>query len=144
MAEALLAIGIAANVVQFLDVSTKLTSSCWKIYISRRDGVGALPDLQTITEDFERVLIDLERSGNDGKSLSEEDRVFEPLLVKCQESAAQLSEYFHKINSPGRARKRDAIWEAIKGLGKDEISSLQVRLERLRQELIVNLLSLIR
>lgn len=144
MAEALIAVGIAANVVQFLDFGSKFVSSCWEIYTSSRDGIGELPDLKTITKDFDGILKDLERSDHDGKSIPEEDRGFQPLVANCRGLANQLSDALREINSPNKARKRDAIREAIKRLWHNEISSLQIRLERLKQELIVHLLGLIR
>lgn len=144
MAEALIAVGIAANVVQFLDFGSRFISSCWEIYTSSRDGTGEFHDLQIITEDFDKVLKDLKRSDHDGKYLPEEDRGFQPLVASCQGLSDQLLDSLHKINSPKKVRKRDAVREIIKNLWHNEISSLQVRLERLRQELIVHLLGLIR
>jgi hypothetical protein len=142
MAEALAAVGVAANIVQLLDFGSRFVSSCWEIYTSSRDGIGELPDLQTITKDFEGVLKDLEQSG--AKSLPGEDRRLQPLVTKCQQLAGQLSDSIRKIIPPNKARKRDAVKEAIKRLWNDEISFLQVRLDRLRQELVVHLLGLIR
>ena len=144
MAEAFIALSVAGNVVQFLDLGSRFVSSCWEIYSSSRDGIGELHDLKTITEDFDGVLKDLERSDHDGKSLLGEDRGFQPLVANCRELASQLSDSLRKINSPNKTRKRDAVRETIKRLWNDEISALQVRLERLRQELIVHLLGLIR
>ena len=62
MAEALIAVGVAANVVQFLDVGSRFVSRCWEIYASNRDGTGERFDLKTITKDFDEVLHDLECS----------------------------------------------------------------------------------
>ena len=144
MAEALIAVGIAANVVQFLDFGSKFISSCWEIYKSSRNGIGEFSDLQTITEDFEGILKDLERSDHDGRCLPGEDRGFQPLVASCQGLAGQILDSLRKINSPNKLRKRDAVRETIKNLWHSEISSLQLRLERLRQEPIVHLLGLIR
>lgn len=142
MAEALAAIGVAANVIQLLDFGSRFVSSCWEIYTAGRDGVGEFPDLYAITKDFEGVLKDLKQS--DAKSLPREHSGFQHLLAKCQDLAGQLSDSISKLNLPNKARKRVAVKEAIKRLWNDEISSLQTRLERLRQELIVHLLGLIR
>ena len=139
-----MAVGVAANVVQFLDIGSKFVSSCWEIYTSNRDGVGALPDLQVITKDFDGILKDLEQSEHDGSCLSSEDQDFQPLVANCRQVASQLMESLQKVNSPNKSRKRDAVREAVKRLWNDEISAVEVRLQKLRQELIVHLLGLIR
>ena len=76
--------------------------------------------------------------------MPEEDQGFQSLVATSRDLARQLLESLRKIQSSGKARKRDAIREAITRLWDDEISTLQARLQRLRQELIVHLLGLIR
>ena len=56
MAEALLAVGLAANIVQFLDIGARFVSTSRKLHRSDSDGGEHWPDVRSITEDLQNVL----------------------------------------------------------------------------------------
>ena len=144
MAEALVAVGVAANVVQLLDVGARLIGSVRDIYTSNRDGVGELPEMILITSDFKRILNEFDCTARDSKVLPEAEQGFQTLVSTSQKLATDLLNALPSFSGAYTPRRRDALKEALKRFCKDEIPALQLRLERLRQELMLHLLALIR
>ena len=62
MAESIAIFGLAANIVQFLDIGSKFVSSAWKIYSSGRNGMGKISDLVRLTGDLQTILKGLQTS----------------------------------------------------------------------------------
>ena len=145
MAEALAGVGVAANVVQLLDVGTRLVTSARAIYVSSKEGVGELPDLNAVTKDLELVLQGLNKRRSDGMTLGESEKSFQELITTSQELANDLLNALKKagVGASGSFRRRDAVRVALKRLWNDDISTLETRLDRLRHELMLRLLSII-
>ena len=143
MAEALVAVGLASNIIQFIDVGSKFVSSAWRIYQTGETKA----DFQSETiVDLKTVLARLKSSQTDPAQNDNEDEAgFQELVVKCQRLASELLLSLQKIKLPSKARKRDAMKAAFKTIyRKDEIKSLQAKLDDFREQLIFHLLNLIR
>lgn len=145
MAEALVAVSLAASILQFIDVGSRFVSNVWKIYISGKERTSELPDIRETTEDLHNVLEGLKNSQGAVLGVREDERGLQQLVQSCQTLATELLGTLQKINLPDKIRKRDALMAAFRMVWKEEeIKSLQSRLEEFRQEVALHLLSLIR
>lgn len=145
MAEALLAISLVANVLQFIDVGTRFVSTVWKFYNSRRQGLPDFLDVHKTTKDLEDVLHSLKTPNKTSESLDGNESGLQDLVNDCDHLASELLYALQKIHIPEKSRKRDALRVAFTMTWKKEdLRSLQSRLDGFRQELVLHLLSVIR
>lgn len=145
MAEAIVIIGLAANIVQFLDFGSKFISGVWKTYRSGGDAVGEIPDLAKITGDLQIILKAFQGPDRDGEETIEGEHDLRQLAGECQTLATDLLKSLKKISPPDKVRKRDALRAAFRMVWKEEeISRLHVRLEGFRHQLTLRLLALLR
>ena len=66
MAKALVAVGLAANIFQFIDIGSRFIPTAWYICTSGRQGLAELLDIQKTTEDLEECSTwysEFERNG---------------------------------------------------------------------------------
>jgi hypothetical protein len=148
MAEAIAAFGLAANVIQFIEFGSKLTSSFWQLYKSSRDGVEEVsfaPHLQTMTSDLQSIvdgLVDPESGDR-----SDDESGLCKLAKGCQVQAVELQNLLSSlcVAGSGKYGKREALKAAFKAVWKEnEIKSFETRLGQFRQQLSVHLLSSLR
>ena len=140
MAETLLAVGLAANVLQFLDVGTRFANNLWSMATTGKD--TEYVDVRKVSEDLQAVLKRLE-SSTDARNEAEQSLA---LLVRdCKGVAKDLLEMLQTVKLPSKARRRDAIKPALMAVWKrGKIESLQASLDGFRQQLILHLLTIIR
>ncbi len=145
MAEALAAVGLAASVLQFIDVGTKFVSSVYKIYRSGQDRKGELPNLLRLTKDVQNVMGNLQSSESSKVDVYGDESGLQELVTSCKSAAGELLVWLQKIDGANKGRKRDAFLTAFKMICKDEeLKSLQAKLDGFKQELVLHLLTLIR
>lgn len=145
MAEAILILGLAANIVQFLDVGSKFVSSVCSIYWSGRNEVDENLDLTKTTSDLKTILDGFQTPDGNNKEVIEGEHGLRQLAGECQTVAIQLLNSLNKISQPDKIRKRDALRVAFRTTWKeDEIRHMQVRLEGFRHQLTFHLLALLR
>ena len=87
MAEAVAAFSVAANVIQFIDFGTRLTSQFWKFYRSIRESREAVPDIKTINKDLREVSKRLEASKTEDE---EANKGLKVLAAECYSVAVGL------------------------------------------------------
>lgn len=145
MAEALIAVGLAANVFQFIDIGSKFVSTVWNIYMSGGQGLADLLNIEKTTEDLENLLRGFCIPEETSASLDNNESGLQQLVRNCERLAHELLDSLRKMQLPQNSRKRDALRAAFKIVWKEEeLKSLQLRLDRFRQELVLHLLVLIR
>lgn len=145
MAEALAAVGLAASVLQFIDVGNRFVSSAYKIYRSGQDRTSELPNLQKLTQDVENVMRRLQSSASSSVGVHGDESGLQELVVSCKSAASDLLTTLHKIHGINKGRKRDAFLAAFKMIWKDEeLKSMQPKLDGFKQELVLHLLTSIR
>lgn len=138
MAEALAWIGLASNVLDFLEVGAKFVSKAWNLYHDGEDAADNVPDLKAITSDLERVSKGLQASDAPKDELAQISR-------QCSEVAAQLLASLRKLGTPQKGSAKSALKTAFKLMWKsDEIEALKARLDGFRQQLMVQLLLSVR
>ena len=145
MTEAIVILGVAANIVQFLDFGTNFVSRAWNIHSAGRDGIRDISDLRSITTDLQEILQSLRAPVNDNDELSGERTDLRQLAEQCQLVATELLKSLQKIKLPDKTSKRDALKAAFRLVWKeDEIRHLQARLEGFRHQLTLHVLALLR
>ena len=145
MAEALIAVGLASNILQFIDVGSKLVSNVWTIFTSGREGLATLLDVQKVTKDLEQILRDFKIPKDANVCLDSSDNGLQQLVGSCEHLAIELLESLKKFDLPEKSRKRDNLKAALRLIWKEEeLKSLQSRLDGYRQEIVLHLLTLIR
>ena len=145
MAESIAIFGLAANIVQFLDIGSKFVSSAWKIYSSGRNGMGKISDLVRLTGDLQTILKGLQTSDENINATIEGEHDLRQLAKQCQSVAMELLDSLERINPPVPIRKRDALSVTFKMLwAEEEITGLQSRLDGFRHQLTLHLLALLR
>jgi len=129
--EALAAISLIGNVVQFVDFSSKLVSGSVQLY---RSAQGALEDnIDTETATKHLLLLN---HGLQDSATSAGDGPLKSLCGSCHAVATELLEALAKLKVQGKKQKLKSIKMALQNLwSKEHIARLEGRLAKIREEL---------
>ena len=135
--EAVVAFGLAANIVPFIDAASKLVSLIWSLYFSSKEGLEEYTAFLKITQDLRSILENLRTTeGGDG---------MQQIVGECQKLGSELESTLRKLNLSDKIRKRDALKAAVKLLWKeDEIKVIQTKLDAFRSQLTLHLITSLR
>ncbi|OCK84564.1 hypothetical protein K432DRAFT_282313, partial [Lepidopterella palustris CBS 459.81] len=129
--EVLAAIGLAGNIIQFIDFGGKLISKTAEI---QKSGAGALADninIETATNDLALLSTKLHDSAK-----STGDTALQELCQSCNTVATELLTVLGTIKVHGKQHKWKSFRKALQSVwSKDEIALLEQRLARFRDEL---------
>ncbi len=129
--ESLAAVGLAANIIQFVDFSGKLILKTAEIY---KSGSGALVenvDIETATKDLTGLSAKLHDSINPAG-----DTVLRELCQSCDTVAKELLSALDRVKLHGKQQKWKSFRKALRSVwSKEDIMSLEQRLARFRDEL---------
>ena len=130
------ALGLAGNIVQFVDFSCKVLQDTKSLYGSSTGASAENDVIETICKD----LINL----NDALTAPSEPGAIpdsmRSLAGNCKDVAAELLELLDKIKVHGANRKWKSFVQALRSVWKKEqIEELVKRMERLRNETQFNL-----
>ena len=141
----MVAIGLAANIFQFIDVGSRFVSNVRNISKSGRQGSSEWLDVQRMTEDMKNVLSGLRIPNESSPILDSNESGLKQLVGNCEGLAGELLDSLLKIHPMEKSRKRDNLRAALRMVWKEkELKSLQLRLDGYRQELVLHILTLIR
>jgi hypothetical protein len=139
MAEAVAALGLAANILQMLDYGRKVLSTAWGIY-DGTDQTG-FTSLQTLCEDLKGSVETLQRPQ------SEPDEAIAHLAKECSVVANALLQKLQALGLSGKRGigKREALQAAFQRVWRrNEIQELEDRLNELKSQLVLRLVVSIR
>ncbi len=141
----LTALGLAANVVQFLGFAGSMVMNSAQLYRSANGTLSEDADLTIVTSDLVELNTRLKRSlrrGNDLSAAAEDEKPLEDLISGCVAVAQELLTVLNRLKVQGiRFRTWKAIRKGVRSvLKKHELESVQNRLALYRQELELNLL----
>jgi hypothetical protein len=127
------AIGLAGNIVQFIDFSFSIISESCEIYRSADGACKETLELLVVVQDLKQLIDPIQKAPQNAYPKD----AFSKVLFGCNDVATDLLDLINKIkggNSSSRAWKsvRQAIVASIK---KDKRLDLEGRLVRLRQQL---------
>jgi hypothetical protein len=142
MAE-LAAIGLAGNIVQFVDFGLKLSRDFKDLYQSAEGGKAKHLELEDVTTDLESLCQKLQES----TSLApQDDEELRDLARGCAKLARELLAMLEKVKvNKERNPKLATFKQALKNIWKDkDISDLEQRLGRYREQLNQRLIYILR
>jgi hypothetical protein len=135
----LTAIGLAGNLVQFVDFSSKIVSKAKEIYNSAE---GCLPehnDAVTITKCLQTLNSKLQ--GRIRTPTTANEQVLQELWVGCEEVAQELLGVLEIPKLEGNKSKWKSVGRALKDVRRGhKIERISKRLVHLRERLILTLL----
>jgi hypothetical protein len=144
----LTALSVAASVVQFVDFSTKLISKGREIYKSTE---GVLSDhaeqaaISSRLADLTRGLSVSINACEATKRLSPAENALQEVTLDCLECAGDFTLAIDELRVTGNHRKWKSFRQALKSVWKKEgIEVRLVKLDRLRQLVIVHLLVVVK
>ena len=128
--EALAAVGLAGNILQFLDFTHDTISKSRQIRTSISGTLKEHADLKGLTADLKDL------SGRLQTSSGPVDLVLEQLCSRCREVADELLEVLESLRVKGKHTRFQSLRKALKVLwGKEKLRILEERLAGFRHEL---------
>lgn len=152
MLDPLTALSVASSVVQFVDFGVKLVSDGAELY--EKGQLGDNDELELITRDLTRLTGDVVTSTqpgqtHGGETPSKDEYALRELATTCKDIGEQLLDLLEslkvqksgKILEDGLASFRKALRSAKK---KGQIQNIEKRLKKMRDQLNMNILALLR
>jgi hypothetical protein len=149
MIEPLIAFGLAANIIQFLDLGGKIVQTGYRTYRSVKGAPEENIQLEELTSDLVRVTdkLTLPLAAED-VTLSTPDINLEKLGRQCQDLAKLLLQIIEqlKVKSKGPFRGWQSLQVAVRKhvTKKSEIQSISGLLNTYRQQISTHLLAIMR
>ncbi len=141
------ALGLASNICQLLDFSSKLVSDTLEIYRSVDGASSVNSELQTITEDLTRFCGALAgpESRIDEQQATKSELALVPLARSCKALGEQFLSLLNSLKVKARHQKFESVRQALRSAWKEkEILDYQNRLKSFRAEIAVHLLEILR
>ncbi len=140
------ALGLASNIVQFVDFSCKLFSSASDIYRSASGAAPAVNDAKTIAlrlhDLSSRLVAQTMTASQDGSQSSQKpvNALLNELASGCRGASAELLSALDGL----QARTANSRWSSFKAalltvMKSDQINKLEARLEQYRRQVILAL-----
>ena len=142
MAEAVAALSVAANVVQFIDFSGKILSEGYRLHKSQRVNSSKNEELEKIALDLQRLRDELQsREDETGLVPTPNDVQLQRLAGQCRDICIEILAALEKLKVVDKPGKWKSFRAALKTVwAESKIKALQDRLDEARQELIVRIL----
>lgn len=133
----LTAIGLASNIISFIDFSWELITGAWSMYKSADGTTVENATLETIVTDLEKVSHKLV---SDMKGTTQNEIALLRLAEECLKLSRQLSSTLRKL----KASIGNSKWESFKikwaSMRKEkEIMSIESRLSNYRSQILLRL-----
>jgi hypothetical protein len=155
--EALVAVGLASNVVQFVDFAGKIISQTIRIYREKPKDTDGDDDeeethyshLEAITSDLERFNANLKRSmvsgdGLQAHELSSSDREILRMCGECNKITGSLLTALGKLRGT-KKKLWSSFASALKTVwSESEIQALRQTLDSYRQQITLHVLASVR
>jgi hypothetical protein len=144
MAEAVAAVALAGNVLQFLEAAGKFVTRAFKIlqHGANHSPTG-LTDIQQICGDLEGLLERLSGGGDAGQKVALAPLV--SLSESCSEVVQELVEKLSRIGVDNNIKRAGLLVAEFKAIWRRrEIEELENRIARLRDQLGAHLLVVLR
>ncbi|KAI1800955.1 hypothetical protein F4811DRAFT_564394 [Daldinia bambusicola] len=135
------AIGLAGNIVTFVDFGFKLIFTAKNIYKSESGSSTDNEDLSFMTQRLQQLTGELKGARSVGSSSQQNVRLCE-VAIECEGVSVELATLFDKLKVKNPKSKRHALKAAARNWWKgDQKSELEKRLDRCKQQLSLELLS---
>ena len=139
------ALSVATSVVQFVDFGTKLISKGREIYKSTEGVLSDHAEQAAISSRLADLTRGLSVSCAATKRLSPVENALQEVTLDCLECAEDFTLAIDELRVTGNHRKWKSFRQALKSVWKKEgIEVRLVKLDRLRQLVIVHLLVVVK
>jgi N-terminal domain on NACHT_NTPase and P-loop NTPases len=137
MLDPITALGVAGNVVQFIDFGLKATSKAREIHRDSKGKTVADADLEVVTKDLVALNAQLYSSvGSSGQT-----EALEELCERCAKTAGELLSALQSFTVTGKKTKWKSTRKALKSLwGREAVEEMKKRLLDFREELKLHFL----
>jgi len=148
--EALAALGVAGTVVQFVDFSSKLISKGNEYHRSVSGALVEHTELRAIAENMAVLSAGLDKSMNTIRStkraiMSPEERSLQNVVEDCRKIALEFIEVLDRFTISGTSQRWKSFRQAFKTMwNKEKIEDTLRKLNMAREQLVINLLVVIR
>jgi hypothetical protein len=138
--EALAAVGLAGNIIQFVDFSCKLFERTASIYHSHAGASAGADIIQSVTNDIQDLTAKLSQSVQSHGVSSQHDVPLRKLAQGCQEVAAELLSVLLEVKAKKPGSKWSSFRAALAGTWKQpQVDALEDRLVAYRTQIILHL-----
>ena len=140
------ALGLAGNVVQFVDFGTKLFSEAAELYHSVDGTLQVNAQLEAITEDLSILSAELgSASFYEAQPLSADVKNLMNLALSCEELADELLLVLTKLKVSSDHKKWKCLRQAFASAWKGKkIKAYMAKLDRFRSQMTVHLVAILR
>lgn len=132
--EALAAVSLAGNIVQFIDIGLKVLHGAKEIHHSMTGSTGDFQNLETVAQEMQRLSLRLNTASNSQPSADEV--ALRNLAAECRKLSDQVLDIVQKCKPKNAKSKRSSAWSAAKSLYKKrEMDEVGQRLDACRNQL---------
>lgn len=138
------ALGLAANIIQFIDFTASLVSSAHDIYSSATGNSSDNENLEFVSREMKSLCSQLEAS-QPTFLMSPDEKSLRELASQCHSLAEDILDLMLELRSSNPKSKRDSFRTAWRNVRKKkEKKELEDRLDRCRQQLDIQLAKMTR
>ena len=140
------ALGVAANICQFVDYGYKVVSGAFELYHSIDGTLPANKILETIAEDFANLCTELDQESLDSirGSTTESEAALLRLARACKVTGQELLSVLEDLKLKSRHKKLESAWVAVKSRYKaNQLKDYERTLGFYRSEIVTRLLKIL-
>ncbi|CAJ2502582.1 Uu.00g099760.m01.CDS01 [Anthostomella pinea] len=138
------AIGLAGNIVAFVDFGYKLVAAAKSIHTSASGSSEHNEDLASMTRHFRSVVADLQGANSAG-SMSDGEVALHQIATECDSVSKDILKFLDEVKTKKSNSKRESLRTAFRDWRKkDRKDELELKLDRCRQQLNLQIASLSR
>lgn len=142
MAESLAIIGLASNIISFIDFGLKLASGTRIVLESIGGTAPEIRELELVIQNVERLNEEIVRQKKDGQLLSPDEQLILDIAEQCSKLADEIRKLMKRLMMRNGARSKtlEGGRVAFQVMRKQkDIDRLRSRLESLEQRLRMNI-----
>ena len=139
------ALSLASNVVQLIDVGTRVVSASLELYSP--DGISVNGELESVMSDLVKICSALEKPHDQikGPNLSSSELQLIPLSKSCKTLGEELLKVLNSLKVQSPHKKWQSFRQALKAVWKEkEIHRYKERITNLRSEISLRLIGILR
>ena len=139
------ALSLASNIVQLVDVGTRVVSASFELY--GPDGISTNGELESVMSDLVQICSALEQPQQqiNGPGSSNSELQLIPLSKSCKNLGEELLTVLYSLKVQSPQKKWQSFRQALKAVWKEkEIHRYKERITSLRSEISLRLTSILR
>jgi hypothetical protein len=139
--DALTAIGLASNIVAFVDFTTKLLNAAHTLYVSTAGTTAENLELELLGDHVRILATKASSTPQLCQPFSKEDAALIDLATQCNQVSNQLAVILNGLKAQGPHKKWKSIYQALRSSRHAaEIEAIQNRLDRIRDQMSSHML----